>query len=113
MLQKKDPNAQKDAYNETEDLWVPLLSDLPAEVYALTGREFDEAQQSRADATHEVTLRDPGVLVIQPVYRFIWVEYLLAGEPFTHKLDVKFVVPLLSQRGYVKCICTEHISVSG
>jgi head-tail adaptor len=109
-LQQLDPNASPNAYNEPPSTYVSLLTNEPAEVYALNGDEFSAAQQVQAASTHRVTLRTPTRVAIRPGYRFVWLERLIGGTELTHNLDIKQVVPLQTRRGYTECLCTEHIS---
>lgn len=108
-LQWRDPDAQANEYNETPDEWANLLEDLPAEVYALSGREFVAAQQVQAAATHRVLIRTPSSIAVRQQYRFVWIEILLAGTEVTHYLDINQVTPLVTRRGYTECLCTEHL----
>lgn len=107
-LQWHDPDAVPNLYNETPLDWIDLLSGLPADVYAIGGREFNAAQQVQSSLTHRVVIRAPGTLAVKPEYRFIWIERLLCGDEVTHYLDIKQVIPLITQRGFTECLCTEH-----
>lgn len=108
-LQMRDPNAPANAYNETDlDAWIALMPDEPAEVYALTGRELMAAQQQQSEVSHRVTIRTPTRVFILPVHRFVWLERLIGGTEFTHYLDIKQVTPLVTERGYTQCLCTER-----
>jgi head-tail adaptor len=108
-LQKHDPNVAPNEYNELDPTaWTDLLKNEPAEVYAYSGREYVAAQQTQSAASHRITLRTPTRFVIRPEYRFVWVEKLIGGIDVTHYLDIKQVTPLVKQRGYTECTCTEH-----
>lgn len=108
-LQQRDPDAVANVYNELPDTaWEDLLADEPAEVYAFSGREYIAAQQTQTAASHRVTIRTPTRLAIKPVHRFVWIERLIGGVDVTHYLDIKQVTPLVKQRGYTECVCTEH-----
>lgn len=109
-LQERDPAAVKNDYNEAADTWRDLLTDEPAQVYALGGREFTAAQQTQASLTHRIVIRTPATLVVKPENRFVWVEYLINGTSGTHYLDIKHVIPLQNRRGYTECLCLEHLS---
>lgn len=108
-LQERDRAAATNAYNEKQEIWSDLLRSEPADVYALNGREYVAAQQIQASVTHRVMLRTPTRVAIRQDHRFVWVERLRGGATFTHLLDVKQVVPLVRQRGYTECLCTEHV----
>lgn len=108
-LQQRDPAATANAYNEKPDQWVALLENEPAEVYALNGREYVAAQQVQGSVTHRVMLRTPTRIAIRQEHRFVWIEQLIGGTQITHCLDIKQVVPLVKQRGYSECLCTEHV----
>jgi head-tail adaptor len=108
-LQQVDPSATPNVYNERATAYVNLLANEPAEVFALTGNEFNAAQQIQAATTHRVTLRTPTQIAIRPEYRFVWVETLIGGTDVTHYLDIKQIVPLQTRRGYTQCLCTEHV----
>lgn len=108
-LQQRDPAAISNDYNEQPDQWVALLTGEPAEVYALNGRESVAAQQVQAFNTHRVMLRTPTRIAIRQEHRFVWIERLIGGTAITHYLDIKQVVPLVKQRGYTECLCTEHV----
>jgi head-tail adaptor len=108
-LQQRDQTATPNSYNEQPDQWVALLESEPAEVYALSGREYVAAQQVQGAVTHRVTVRTPTRLVIRQDHRFAWVERLIGGVSFTHYLDIKQVTPLTKFRGYTECLCTEHV----
>lgn len=109
-LQKRDPDAAKNDYNERVDAWIDVLSDVPAQVYALTGNESTAAQQVQAELTHRVVVRTPGNVSIRPEYRLLWTETLLGGTSTTHLLDIKQVVPLVNRRGYTQVLCVENLN---
>jgi head-tail adaptor len=108
-LQQRDPAATPNSYNEQPDQWVALLSSEPAEVYALSGREYVAAQQVQGAVTHRVMLRTPTRVAIKQEHRFLWTERLIGGTEVSHVLDIKQVTPLVRQRGYTECLCTEHV----
>lgn len=107
-LQRRDPDAPRNDYNERDDEWLDVLTSIPAEVYALTGNESQGASQVQSERTHRVTLRTPGNVSISPEHRFIWVEHLLNGTSSTHYFDIKQVTPLQQYRGYTQVMCVEH-----
>ena len=109
-LQMRDPDAAKNEYNERDDVWIAVLEELPAQVYALTGSESTSGQQVQADLTHRVVIRTPSTVAIRPTHRFMWNERLLGGVDVPHVLDVKQVIPLVTKRGYTQIMCTENLN---
>jgi head-tail adaptor len=107
-LQERDPDATPNAYNEPPDEWRTLLSNEPAQVSALSGREYVAAQQTQTALSHRVTLRTPTRIAVKQSHRFVWVERLIGGTETTHYLDIKHAGPDRKRRGYTECICTEH-----
>lgn len=107
-LQKRDPTAIPNAYNEQPDTWIAMLENEPAEVYAYSGREYVAAQQVQSAASHRVTLRTPTRVAILPEHRFVWTQRLIGGTAVTRYLDIKQVTPLTTRRGYTECVCTDH-----
>ena len=50
-------SSAKDTFGQQIDTWTDLLTDLPAGISALTGRELVAAQAVNAEVTHEIEVR--------------------------------------------------------
>lgn len=109
-IQVRDAAATPNAFNEKADTWVNALSNLPAQVQALSGREFLHGQQVQADATHVVRIRTPATLALSTQQRFSWNSRLPNGTLQIRYLDIRHHAPLLKPpwRGHTEFLCTEH-----